>query len=204
MIKRILLLLISKMKSIFLSSIAFSARVEHSSVSRKAKVMRGCVLNNSNINDYTYISPNTRVIHANIGKFCSIASECCIGMGTHATEFKSTSPIFYSVENPLGKVWTNETFYKEHKTVNIGNDVWIGQRVMIMGGISIGNGAIVGAGAVVTKDVPPYSIIGGVPGHIIKYRFSDKTIKELEDSEWWNKDDEYLKKHIKDFQTRIL
>lgn len=75
---------------------------------------------------------------------------------------------------------------KEHNEVKIGNDVWIGTRAMILDGITIGDGAVIGAGAVVTKNVPPYAIVGGVPAKIIKYRFSQDKINELLASQWWN------------------
>lgn len=88
----------------------------------------------------------------------------------------------------MGISWTDHNSYDEFKEIYIGNDVWIGQRAMVMGGVRIGNGAVVGAGAVVTKDVPPYTIVGGVPAKIIRYRFSDKVVKKLQSSKWWDYD----------------
>ena len=84
--------------------------------------------------------------------------------------------------------------------MEIGNDVWIGERVMVMGGVKIGNGAVVGAGAIVTKDVPPYAIVAGVPAKVIRYRFSAEVIDELERIEWWNVNDKLLKENIAKFQ----
>ena len=75
----------------------------------------------------------------------------------------------------------------------IGNDVWIGNDVRIIGGITIGDGAIVGLGAVVTKDVPPYAVVGGVPAKIIRYRFEQDKIEELLRDKWWNKEEEWIK-----------
>ena len=77
----------------------------------------------------------------------------------------------------------------------------IGNRAMIMGGVTIGNGAVIGAGAVVTKDVPPYAIAVGVPARIIRYRFSDDQIEKLERNPWWNMTDEQLKARIALFQS---
>lgn len=68
------------------------------------------------------------------------------------------------------------------KRTNIGNDAWIGQRAIIMQGVSIGNGAVIGAGAVVTKDFPPYAVVAGVPAKILRYRFDENTISQLQDS----------------------
>lgn len=79
--------------------------------------------------------------------------------------------------------------------VTIGNDCWIGQRAILIGGITIGDGAVVMAGAVVTKDVPPYAMVGGVPAKIIKYRYDEETIDFLLKAQWWNRPIEWLKEN---------
>ena len=81
----------------------------------------------------------------------------------------------------------------------IGNDVWIGQNAVILPGVTIGRHCVVAAGAVVTKDVPPYAIVGGIPARIIRYRFSDEQIARLEESKWWEKNDEWLQQHAHAF-----
>lgn len=200
MIKRTLLLLLSKCKAIVKRNIAFSSRVEYSNISSKAKVWGHCKLFYAIVGDYSYIGPNTRLIHTQVGKFCSIARDCAIGMGNHSLDYLSTSSIFTAKKNGVGISWTDHNSCDEFKELYIGNDVWIGQRAMVMGGVRIGNGAVVGAGAVVTKDVPPYAIVGGVPAKILRYRFTDEVIEKLEASQWWMLDDDVLKGIIPLFQ----
>ena len=87
--------------------------------------------------------------------------------------------------------------------VTINNDVWIGMKSTIMGGVTVGNGAIIAAHSVVTKDVPPYAVVGGVPAKIIKYRFTEDIIEALQKSEWWKQPDDFLRKNITTFQQEL-
>lgn len=202
--KRLFLLLISKFKSIFQNHIAFTSRVEYSIVSRKAKVWGHCKLFHSSIGDYTYIGEHCRVIHAHIGKFCSIAGDYSqIGMGKHSLDFISTSSLFTAARNATGSKWTDLQAFEEYKDIIIGNDVWIGSSVKILPGVHIGNGAVIGAGAIVTKDVPAYAIVGGVPAKVIRYRFPMDVVNKLEISKWWEIDVVTLQTHIDLFQKPL-
>lgn len=113
-----------------------------------------------------------------IGKFCSIAPNVCVGVGQHPLSLVSTSP----------RVYQGNSAYYRHSSepVHIGHDVWIGRNAIIQDGKTVGTGAVIASGAVVTKDVPPYAIVGGVPAKIIKYRFDPAIIKELLASQWWD------------------
>ena len=135
-------------------------------------------------------------IEGNIGRFCSIAADVKVALGTHpiAHPYATTSPMFFSTRKQTGSTFAKRQMFNEiHPPISIGNDCWIEQRAFIVGGVTIGNGAVVLAGAVVTKDVPPYAIVGGVPAKIIKYRYDEETIHLLLEKQWWNMPIEWLK-----------
>lgn len=154
---------------------------------------------NSVLGDMSYIGPNSRISNTRIGKFCSIAPNVEIVLGKHPVNMVSTHPAFYSTHKPF-KTFSDKIYYDEYDKVAIGNDVWIGEGVLIPGGVTIGNGAVVAARAVVSKDVAPYSIVGGIPAKHIKYRFDEETIHKLESSKWWDWDIEALEREFKNFQ----
>lgn len=131
------------------------------------------------IGDYTYVGAYCSIPNAIIGKFCSIGARCSIGGWRHDYTKKATSPRLY-------REILHQDYLDQVMQVQIGNDVWIGDNVVIIKG-RIGDGAVIGAGAVVTKDVLPYAIVAGNPAKIIKYRFDDKRIKELLEEKWWDK-----------------
>ncbi len=146
-------------------------------------IFKNTILNNSKIGRFTYIN-GANCNNADIGAFCSIAPNVVIGSGCHPTNFLSTNPVFFS--SGILTYSFNNIHYPEHKRTKIGNDVWIGYGAFISDGITIGNGAIIGAGAVVTKDVPAYSIVGGVPAKLIKMRFSTEAIAKINKLNWYD------------------
>lgn len=147
-------------------------------------------------------------VSAEIGRFTSIGPNCVYLNATHAyTEpYVTTCPLFFSLsksKNPQHMTYADRQMFdefrfydKERELVNkIGSDCWIGKDVTLIGGVEIHDGAVVLAGAYVTKDVPPYAIVGGIPARVIRYRYDQETIDFLLKVKWWNMPSEWYKEH---------
>ena len=138
---------------------------------------------------YDNLNSGQYIENATIGRYCSIGMNVSIGLVSHPTTWLSSTWMQY-VARPFhwiefsGRPVVIKPFARPPQT-KIGNDVWLGAGASILAGVKIGDGAIVAAGAVVTKDVPPYAIVGGVPARVIKYRFGEATIRKLLSLQWW-------------------
>ncbi len=133
-----------------------------------------------------------------IGKYCSIASGAKFMMSGnqgHRYDWITNYPLDIIEEDALRSKKQPSAYLAKGDTI-IGNDVWIGFEALIMPGITIGDGAVIAARAVVTKNVEPYTIVGGNPATIIKKRFEDKQIAKLLNIQWWNWDEEKIKENI--------
>ena len=159
------------------------------------------ISSNVEIGKFTYFNPDEHwiIIESNtkIGSFCSIAPGVTVGLGNHKLDNISTHPFLYN-NYYLEKITDGEIKLKQtglidsDKSTIIGNDVWIGMNANIKRGIKIGNGAVVAMGAIVTKDVPNYAIVAGVPAKVIGYRFEKEDIEFLEQNPWWDWSNEKL------------
>lgn len=158
----------------------------------------------------SYIRERCWFENTRIGRYCCIASDVSIVAGSHPlSQFVSVHPAFYSTRKQSGFTYVDREKYNEYKWVNeekrimvdIGNDVWIGVGAKIMEGLTIGDGAVIAAGAVVTKDVPPYAIVAGVPAKILRYRFDEETIRRLLAIRWWDRGEAWLREHAEQFEN---
>jgi phosphonate metabolism protein (transferase hexapeptide repeat family) len=153
--------------------------------------------------DYSYIVNDGDVIYSTIGKFCSIAAQVRINPGNHPMWRASQSHFTYRASAYFkGEADESEFFdWRREHHVSIGHDVWIGHGVVILAGRHIGTGAVIAAGAVVSKDVEPYTIVGGVRAKEIGRRFAKPIADRLQELAWWDWDHETLRLRLADFRS---
>lgn len=183
----------------------FGSRVSfHCVFEGRNRIKRGAYVARTKMGYGTYVGTDARIISCDIGRFTSIGPNVKITSGKHPTHtFVSTHPAFYSLRKQVGFTFSKEQLFEEGgdfpcQTI-IGNDVWIGDSALVLEGITIGDGGIVAAGSVVTKSVPPYAIVAGVPAKVVRYRFNDEQIRDLLDIKWWDRDQSWLREHIDNF-----
>ncbi|MET7030076.1 CatB-related O-acetyltransferase [Sediminicola luteus] len=157
-------------------------------IGKNSHICSNCIVNNSHVGSYSYVNYGTLIQNTTIGNYCSIAHHVKIGLGAHPLNMFSTSPIFYKTKNALNvRVLQDDLDFQDYAHITIGSDVWIGANAIIMDGVTIGHGAVVAAGAIVSKNVPAYAIVGGVPAKIIRYRFTEEQRKAILKTRWWEK-----------------
>lgn len=172
------------------------------SLGRYTEVGRFTKLAACEMGDYSYICDFGHVVWTTVGKFTNIANNARINPGNHPTWRACQHHALYRAQMyGLGEDEAEFFDWRKEHWVTIGHDVWIGHGVTITAGVSIGTGAVVGAGAVVTKDVAPYSIVGGVPAQLIRLRFSPAQQEALLEIAWWDWSHDAFAAALNDFRT---
>jgi phosphonate metabolism protein (transferase hexapeptide repeat family) len=141
----------------------------------------------SSFADYAYVANDSDIIYTRVGKFCSIAAQVRINPGNHPLDRVALSHFTYR-SSAYGLGPDDAAFFdwrRRHRAV-LGNDVWIGHGAVLLPGVTLGNGAAVGAGAVVSRDVPPFAIVAGVPARVVRMRFPPDIVAALERIAWWD------------------
>lgn len=187
----------------------YNAISKNTSFEGNNKISEGCKLLNCEIGRFSYFNSDTVLFNTRIGRYSSIGSRVKNIRGMHPTDkFVSTHPIFYSLKEQVGRTFVSKQKFEESIYLDekrgycnyIGNDVWIGSDVRIIEGVSIGDGAVVAAGSVVIKNVPAYTIVGGVPAKEIRKRFSHDQIEFLMNIKWWTKSEQWILEHADFFE----
>jgi len=154
------------------------------------------------LGDFSYLGPDCIVADAEIGKFCAIAARVRIGAPNHPMDRPSLHRFTYCPDYYSSAPRDKEFFAaRRDDRVRIGHDVWIGHAVTVLPGVTVGDGAVLAAGAVVAKDVPPYTIVGGVPARPIRERFSRDIAAKLAQIAWWDWPFETILQRLGDFQS---
>lgn len=190
------------------NSIGDFSTVRDSILGKYVSIQRNCDLLRCNIGKYTVVEKNAVLHDISIGAFCEISWHCSMGGDNHNYKLPTIHHWYWNKQ--FGFETDEETvggvnFYNKlgSEVCSIGNDVWVGSGVTVNRKVRIGNGAILASGCVVTKDVPDYAIVGGVPARIIKFRFDAETIKRLLDLSWWSWPEDTLKDNRHLFEREV-
>lgn len=180
-----------------------TASVLNSKLGNYVEIAEGTNILESSFGDYSYTARFADIAYSTLGKFVNVAAFSRINPGEHPHHRASLHHFMYR----SSYYWPEETDeqfvfdWRRSRPVHIGNDTWIGHGAIIMKGVNVGNGAIVASNAVVTKDVPPYAIVGGLPAKIIKWRHPREIADRLEAMAWWDWDHEKLRLALPDFRA---
>lgn len=178
-----------------------TAEITDSKLGKYTEIHEKCLMLESALGDYSYLSPGCDVAYADIGKFASVAASVRIGPTNHPM-WRATQHHFTYRSSLYGFGQDDEWLFdwrRQQRTV-VGNDVWLGHGVVVLPGVTIGDGAVVAAGAVVTKDVSPYTIVGGVPANVIKERFPLSISERLQALAWWDWSHDRIGEVLEDFR----
>ncbi len=180
-----------------------TAQVRASTLGRYTEVGPRTKLLEVEMGDYSYVVNDSDIAYAHIGKFCSIAAMTRLNPGNHPTWRASQSHFLYRASTYFPGEEDEVDFFqwRRDQRLTMGHDVWIGHGAVVLAGRSIGTGAVVAAGAVVSKDVPPYAIVAGVPARLVKWRFPEDIAARLQALGWWDWTHEQLRAALPDFRN---
>ena len=179
-----------------------TASVRDSTFGRYCEVGARTKIAESRFGDYSYAVNDCDIIYTTVGKFCSIAAHARINPGNHPLDRVALNHFTYR-SSAYGMGPDDASFFGWRRSAPcaLGHDVWIGHGATVMPGVAIGNGAVVGAGAVVTKDVPDFAIVVGVPAKLLRFRFAPEIVEALERIAWWHWTHEQLRVRLQDFRS---
>jgi phosphonate metabolism protein (transferase hexapeptide repeat family) len=179
-----------------------SATLRDATLGRFTEIKERVAFSDSQLGDYSYVERQAEVIYAKIGKFCCIAANARINALDHPLERVSQHKMTYRAnEYFLGAKLDSEfRARRQGRLVETGNDVWIGHGAIIKPGVKIGHGAVVAAGAIVTRDVPAYAIVAGVPARFLRWRFEPKVSARIIALAWWDWEHDRLAAAVEDMR----
>jgi phosphonate metabolism protein (transferase hexapeptide repeat family) len=180
-----------------------SVKLREVSIGVCCEVLGDTAIEYTEIGDYSYLGPGCMVADAKIGKFCAIAAQVRIGAPNHPLDRPSQHRFTYCPEYYSADAERDRGFFSDRRAdrVMIGNDVWIGHAVIVLPGVTVGDGAVLAAGAVVSRDVAPYTIVGGVPAKPIRERFNRDIAAQLSQIAWWNWPAKTIFQRLPEFQS---
>jgi phosphonate metabolism protein (transferase hexapeptide repeat family) len=179
-----------------------TARVVNSTLGRYTEVADRCRLDEVEMGDYSYIMQDGSIWCATIGKFANIAAAVRINATNHPTWRPTLHHFTYRAADYFDGAENDHDFFawRRDSRVVIGHDVWIGHGATVLPGVTVGDGAVIGAGAVVSRDVAPYTIVGGVPAKLIRERFPQVVAERMQALAWWDWDHDRLFAALNDFR----
>ena len=180
-----------------------TAQVTNSTLGRYTEIGERSRFHDSELGDYSYLVQDCGVWAARIGKFSNIAAACRINATNHPTWRATLHHFTYRASDYWDDAAVEEEFFDWRRSngVSIGHDTWLGHGATILPGVTVGDGAAIGAGAVVSKDVAPYMIVGGVPARPIRERFPRAIAERFQALAWWDWDHDRLRAALEDFRA---
>ena len=183
-------------------SIHPTAEVRDSSFGAWCEVGARSRVAESHFGDYSYVANDSDIACTTLGRFCSIAAQVRLNPGNHPLDRVALNHFTYrSSAYGMGDDDAAVFDWRRGHRVVLGNDVWIGHGVVVLPDVTIGNGAAIGAGAVVSRDVPPFAVVVGVPARLVRFRFAPDIVEALERIAWWDWPHERVGEALTDFRS---